>query len=397
MLGLISCLALLLPAATARAAISLTGTAVVNATNSAGTLNVANGSLGLLIVDVAGNGFLGINNSGSPFLPPSDDPRIPSAAASLRVGGLFGGDVVLARMSAAPGGTFSVSLPSISILPYVGKSFAIVWFDQIQNTTAPTVAPTGTTYGIAHGSDWILPAANSGSYIFSPTDSNGAFSYYQVDLGLGPISPDNFRTINSFGAPAASFTVVPEPGFPLLASAASLLFFRRRRNRESPSSPPLRAPLATFASWRFHPSSLSTSSRLFTTAKPKATTESTAKTELIPAIHPGKAKGGDGKRSGDGTRPGKAQRRRTAVPDLSSAVPMFSSAHPATLSGIRKTSSAVPIFSSAARKTHAAMPISPAVGTKSLAALRIFLAAHPDFPSAVRIFPSAASLFSASI
>ena len=81
----------------------------------------------------------------------------------------------------------------------------------------------------------------------------------------------------------------------------------------------------------------------------------------------------------------------TAAPKTSPALPIPTAAHPATLSGIRKTSSALPDFSATARKTHAALPISPAPRTIAPARLRKFLAGQPAFPAAVRIFAAAAS------
>jgi hypothetical protein len=203
----------------------------MDAKSSTGTLNVATGSLGLLIVDVAGNGILGLNPGGNPFLRPENNPGIPSQAASLRVGGSFGGDRVVARMSADSNGTLNVFLPSFNIFPFLGKPFAIVWFDQIQNATAPTVAPIGSKYGVVRGSDWFLPAIDSGGYSFLPNDDNGARSFYQVSLDFISIPPIGYTTITGEGNPAASFTVVPETNTLILASVASLFLIRRRRNQ----------------------------------------------------------------------------------------------------------------------------------------------------------------------
>ncbi len=231
------CLSLALPClvTTAHSAISLTGSAVQNAKDFNGAVNVASGSLGLLIIDVADDGIVGLPNGTSGTLDATDNPGVTFGNAGLNTGSYFGGDLVVARLTAAGsgmfGGTFTVNLPILDILPYLAKSFAIVWFDQIQTATSPANAPEGATFGVVQGSDWTLPAANSGSYSFSSSDAFASASYYSVQLTNNPAAAVGFRTTNGSGTSAASFTVVPEPSSALLASSASLLLFRRRRHR----------------------------------------------------------------------------------------------------------------------------------------------------------------------
>lgn len=228
------CFLSLVPAA--HAAISLTGSAVLHAKDSTGTVTVTTGSLGLLIIDVAGDGILGLPNGTTGSLVASDNPGVTTGAAGLGVGSTFGGDLVIARLTAAGtglfGGNFPVSLPSFDCSPYLAQGFAIVWFDQILTASAPADAPEGATFGVVHGSDWILPPVNSGAYTFSGIDANGAASFYQTDLANNPPAAIAFRTTNGSGNTAASFTVVPEPSSALIAGlglAFPILFGRRRQ------------------------------------------------------------------------------------------------------------------------------------------------------------------------
>lgn len=220
---------------TAHSAISLNGTAVQNAKDTTGTVNVASGSLGLLIIDVAGDGIVGLPNGTSGALDATDNPGVTYGNAGLNTGNYFGGDLVVARLTAAGagafGGAFSISLPSFNIQPYYARSFAIVWFDQIQTASSPATAPEGTTFGVVRGSDWILPGGDGGSYTFSGTDASGPASYYSVQLTNNPAAAIGFRTTNGSGASAASFTVVPEPSSALIAGcgiALPILLGRKR-------------------------------------------------------------------------------------------------------------------------------------------------------------------------
>lgn len=232
MTGWFAGMAILSFSSTAHSAITLTGAAVVNAKDSTGTVNVANGSLGLLIVDVTGNGICGLPNGTSGTLDASDNPGVTYGTSGLGVGDTFGGNLVIARLTAGgPAGAFLISLSSFDIFPYLSQSFAIVWFDQIQTATSPANAPEGATFGVVQGSDWILPPVNSGSYVFSGTDANGASSFYQVNLNVNPPAAVGFRTTDGSGITAASFTVVPEPSSALIAGlglALPILLGRKR-------------------------------------------------------------------------------------------------------------------------------------------------------------------------
>lgn len=103
------------------------------------------------------------------------------------------------------------------------RPFAIVWFDQIKTSSAPANAPEGSTFGVVHGTDWILPPADFGSYTFSGTDASGASSYYRTDLMSNPVAAIRFRTTNGGVVSAASFTVVPEPSSTLIVGLGVML------------------------------------------------------------------------------------------------------------------------------------------------------------------------------
>lgn len=210
-------------ACSAHAAISLSGTAIVGAKDAAG-INIANGSLGLLIVDVEGNGFIGLPNGTTGTLDATDNPGVTEGAAGLGVGDTFGGELVLARLtSVTTGGVFSLSLSLPFTAPLSNRPFAIVWFDQIKTSSAPANAPEGSTFGLVEGTDWILPPVDFGSYTFSATDASGASSYYRPDLTNNPVAAIRFRTTNGSGTSAASFTVVPEPSSALVVGLGVML------------------------------------------------------------------------------------------------------------------------------------------------------------------------------
>jgi hypothetical protein len=218
-------------ACSAHAAISLTGPAIVGARDAAGT-NIASGSLGLLIVDVEDNGIIGLPNGTTGNLDASDNPGVTDGAAGLGVGDTFGGELVLAQLTAISGGIFNISLPSLPFTaPLFNRPFAIVWFDQIKTSSAPANAPEGSTFGVVQGTDWILPPGDLGSYVFSPTDASGASSYYQTNLTFNPIAAIRFRTTNGGVVSAASFTVVPEPSSALIVGLGVMLPLVMRRRK----------------------------------------------------------------------------------------------------------------------------------------------------------------------
>jgi hypothetical protein len=103
------------------------------------------------------------------------------------------------------------------------RPFAIVWFDQIKTSSAPANAPEGSTFGVVHGTDWILPPGDFGSYVFSATDASGASSYYRTNLTFNPVAAISFRTTTNGVVSAASFTVVPEPSSTLIVGLGVML------------------------------------------------------------------------------------------------------------------------------------------------------------------------------
>lgn len=217
-----------------KGAVLISGAFATNLRVADGNLNVPSGSMTVLLVDVAGDGFLGIPSQASGAIRPVSDPGLTPGLAALRTGSYFGGDLILFRRSVVNGNVL-ISLPDLDLTGMESKRFALVWFDGLAFASAPANAPEGTRYGIISGSDWIFPPTNSGNYNFNSTDAGGSTSYYQLNTSSFPSAAFGLVSTTTGDVPAASFTVVPEsePGPALLASAASLLFFRRRRDRGS--------------------------------------------------------------------------------------------------------------------------------------------------------------------
>jgi MYXO-CTERM domain-containing protein len=224
-------LMIVLSAASANAAISIGGTAVTNARNALGTASVPSGSLALLIVDTANNGFFdfGTPAANSTFNSTAD-PKLTSAAAGLTIGSTFGGELVLNRINSGTGSVASL-LTNVEVDLYLNRSFAVVWFSGLTFAGGDTTAPANSSWGVVRGSDWVFPAANTGSFTTSGTDANGAASYYQVNANVPGVGQSAFRTTlgdNTTGA--AAFKVVPEPSAALLGAVGALGLLRRRRN-----------------------------------------------------------------------------------------------------------------------------------------------------------------------
>lgn len=219
--------------ASASAAVTIGGTILTSVKGSDGATNIPTGTLGLLIVDVAGNGFFNFGNglAANSALTPTTDPGVLAASANLGVGTLFGGETILSTFASPGGGTLSNILSSVSIAGFEGKSFAIVWFANILKASAPATAPGSSAWGVIRGADWVLPAADSGTFTSSATDANGATSFYAPNASTGGATTTAFRTTDAGGNLGSSgFSVVPEPSAALLGAIGALGLLRRRRN-----------------------------------------------------------------------------------------------------------------------------------------------------------------------
>ena len=218
----------------ANAAVTLSGTGATGVKTSDGATNIPTGTLGLLIVDVAGNGFFNLGNAlgANTALTSANDPGILVANANLTIGSLFGGETILNVLSSPGGGTFSSFVPNLSIAGFESKSFAVVWFSSILASGAPAQAGGGASWGIIRGADWILPAADSGSFAMNGTDSGGAATYYAPSVLTGGAATTAFRTTTNgtLGGTAFSVVGVPEPSAALLGAIGALGLLRRRRN-----------------------------------------------------------------------------------------------------------------------------------------------------------------------
>lgn len=209
----------------ANAATTLSGTAMTRPYTEAGTTTLTNGSLAMLIVDVNGDGFIGLGALlGGTQLTAAADPDLTIAQMSSSVSGNFGGDTIAAvYASAGTGISGALTLPAVS--SFYGKQFAMVFFD--------TATITGTSkYGIARGSDWTFPVSDTGAGItFSSTDANGAASFFQVQSAAPTANQTSggFFTVAN-ARPSTVFSVVPEPSSALLGAVGALGLLRRRRN-----------------------------------------------------------------------------------------------------------------------------------------------------------------------
>jgi hypothetical protein len=214
---------LLFSAVSASAAITISGTAVTNARNFGAAANIPTGSLVLLIVDTGNNGFF---NLGSPTGNTSvtTDPQILSSNANLGVGSTFGGETIIGRI-ASGSGSVSGLLTNFDATAYLGMSFAVVWFDGLTAAGAETNAANGTHWGVVRGSDWVFPAANSGTFTHASDDSGGAATYYQTNVNAPAAGAVAFRTNGA----AFTIGVIPEPSTALLGAIGALGLLRRRR------------------------------------------------------------------------------------------------------------------------------------------------------------------------
>ena len=220
----------------AHAVVTISGTTLTQCKTADGSVAIPAGSLGLLIVDTAGNGFFNLGNVASnTALLPTNDPGLLPTSANLTIGSTFGGETILNILSSPGGGSFSGFLSATSIAGFEGKNFAVVWFPTILASGAPATAPGNTAWGLVRGLDWTLPVADAGTFTSSATDASSGGSYFapNATTGLsGAVVQTQFRTTLANGtAGAASFTIVgvPEPSAALLGALGVLGLLRRRR------------------------------------------------------------------------------------------------------------------------------------------------------------------------
>jgi hypothetical protein len=223
---------------TAYSATSFSGSGVVGAKTATGLANVATGSLALLIVDMDDNGFLGLNPSTSTagvLLSTTFDPKLSPLSAGLTVGTLFGGDRVATVTTTGASGSIANLLGSQDITAYLGKKFAVVWFDGLATTGAPANAPNGSKYGVIRGNDWTFPIADvAGALTFNSSDNGGGTTLWQANggsrAGLNVSGFGSTTGTDTAGTTAsASFVIVPEPSAALLGALGALGLLRRRR------------------------------------------------------------------------------------------------------------------------------------------------------------------------
>lgn len=209
-------------------AISLGSTALKNVQGTTAGTDLVAGRLGLLIVDTAGDGFLGgytASALASNALTPKND--FVNTTASLVIGENFLGDRVLARLTTAVAfsdttiaGAFSGSIAGLE-----SKNYAIVWFDTL--TTAGSETLGSGSFGIARGADWTFPAADSGNFTFG----TGAANLDQLTLAntAGGVATAAAAQGVSFATAGTTLSFVPEPSSALLGALGALGLLRRRR------------------------------------------------------------------------------------------------------------------------------------------------------------------------
>jgi len=220
---------LALLSASAHATISINGTGLTAVKGVDGVTNIPTGTIGLLIVDTAGDGFFNLGNPlNNTALTSTSDPLLTPSVANLTINSTFGGEKILNVLSSPGGGTFSGLATSLSIAGMEGKNFAIVWLN-ILAAGAPATAPNGTQWGIIRGSDWVLPATDSGGYPINAGDTGGVASYYAPNTQTGGAATTAFRTTVGGNGGEAFIVGVPEPSAALLGALGVLGLLRRRR------------------------------------------------------------------------------------------------------------------------------------------------------------------------
>jgi hypothetical protein len=224
------------------AAISISGSALRNVQGSTAT-DLAAGRLALLVLDTTGassatsNGFLtGLTGGTSPVTatnPFSSSTRFETTGANLGIGSYFGGDLVIARFttSLSATGTDTVipgALTNYDFSPYLGKQYAIVWFESL--TTAGNETVGSGNFGIARGADWIFPGADGAVNQTFGTGTTNLDSVLLANGGSSSAATAGTGQSVAFATAGTTLSFVPEPSAALLGVIGSLSLLRRRRN-----------------------------------------------------------------------------------------------------------------------------------------------------------------------
>ena len=219
----------------ANAAVTIGGAILTQVKGPDGATAIPAGTLGMLIVDTAGDGFFSTNitNTGNSVLLSTQDPKLTTVSMNTTAGQLFGGERILSTFaSVGTTGTFSNILTSVSIAGLENKNFAIVWVPGVLNASKPAQLPELTTsWGFIRGADWTLPTSDAGTFTSSATDASGATSFFAPNATTGGALSTAFRTVGTTpDAGGAGFgAVIPEPSAALLGALGALGLLRRRR------------------------------------------------------------------------------------------------------------------------------------------------------------------------
>ena len=223
------------------AAISISGNALRNVQGSTAT-DLVPGRLGLIILDTTGagntasNGFLtgltggaAVTNT-NPFVSAT---VYETTGGNLGVGTYFGGDLVIARLttSLSATGTDTVMpgvLTSFDFAPYLGKQYAVVWFESLTTAGAETIG--SGSFGIARGGDWAFPAADGAANQTCGTGTTNLDSPLLANGGSGLAATAGTGQTVVFATPGTTLSFVPEPSSALLGALGALCLLRRRRN-----------------------------------------------------------------------------------------------------------------------------------------------------------------------
>ncbi len=239
---LIALVAVLVATPLANATVTLSGTALKNVGGTTLNTDLPTGMLGLLLVDTTSStiatsdGFIkGTTTTGNPV---SVDPllSVTNLGATMNVGDYFAGDLILARLSTSIsfGDTIIIGGASnVDIGNVLSHNFAILWFNNVANSTTSTSGLTGSFYGLSRGGDWTLPGSNSGTFTFNGTSGLDQLTLSESAPTNGVATVPSGQTPAqsvAFATPGTTFQIIPEPSAALLGAIGVLGLLRRRRN-----------------------------------------------------------------------------------------------------------------------------------------------------------------------